>query len=184
LRRNPIDVRRVTYTVPSRLIGRHLRIRLYDDRLCCYLGAILVATLSRIYPQGKFKRARQINYVHVIHSLVKKPQAFRYSQLRDSLLPNAMYQQIWSYVNSAMDARVACKFIVGLLYLAATEDCEMRLAEVVLEDIKHHRLFSISHYQTQFKSCNPPLPQVEVTQHTLENYNLFMMSHQEVSHVA
>ena len=40
-----IDVRRVTYTVPSRLEGENLRVHLYHDRLVCYLGAITVITL-------------------------------------------------------------------------------------------------------------------------------------------
>ena len=31
-------LRRVFYTVPSRLIGHRLRVRLYDDRLDCFLG--------------------------------------------------------------------------------------------------------------------------------------------------
>ena len=29
---------RVFYTAPSRLIGHRLRVRLYDDRLECFLG--------------------------------------------------------------------------------------------------------------------------------------------------
>ena len=32
-------LRRVFYTVPSRLIGHRLRVRLYDDRLECFLGS-------------------------------------------------------------------------------------------------------------------------------------------------
>ena len=32
-------LRKVFYTVPSRLIGHRLRVRLYDDRLECFLGA-------------------------------------------------------------------------------------------------------------------------------------------------
>lgn len=40
-------LRRVFYTVPSRLIGHRLRVRLYDDRLDCFLGSSLVLTLRR-----------------------------------------------------------------------------------------------------------------------------------------
>ena len=85
-----IDVRRVTYTVPSRLQGETLHVRLYHDRLACYLGQQHVVTLNRIYPTGKTNRARQVDYRHVIHSLVKKPQAFRYSQISYDLLPNTL----------------------------------------------------------------------------------------------
>ena len=40
-------LRRIFYTVPSRLIGHRLRVRLYDDRLECLLGSTLVLTLRR-----------------------------------------------------------------------------------------------------------------------------------------
>jgi hypothetical protein len=32
-------LRRVFYSVPSRLIGHRLNVRLYDDRLECFLGS-------------------------------------------------------------------------------------------------------------------------------------------------
>jgi hypothetical protein len=37
----------VFYSVPSRLIGHRLRVRLYDDRLECFLGATPLITLRR-----------------------------------------------------------------------------------------------------------------------------------------
>ena len=40
-------LRHVFYTVPSRLIGHRLRVRLYDDRLVCFLGGTLVLILRR-----------------------------------------------------------------------------------------------------------------------------------------
>jgi hypothetical protein len=40
-------LRHVFYTVPSRLTGHRLRVRLYDDRLECFLGGTLVLTLPR-----------------------------------------------------------------------------------------------------------------------------------------
>lgn len=179
-----IDVRRVTYTVPSRLIGMHLRVRLYDDKLCCYFGATPVVTLNRIYSQAKTKRRRQIDYRHIIDSLVKKPQAFRYSSLREDILPNDTYRYIWSHINKTMDAKVACRFMVGLLYLAATENCETLLADSIVDDIQQNRLLPLSSYQMRFKSNNPPLPKIEVTHHLLESYNTLLTRKQEVNHVA
>ena len=117
-----IDVRRVTYTVPSRLQGETLNVKLYDKKLECYLGSQHVMTLERVYPKDKHRRGRQVDYRHVIGSLIRKPQAFRYSRLRDDLLPTPDYKRIWQYVDSTMSAKSACKFIVGLLYLAHIED--------------------------------------------------------------
>jgi hypothetical protein len=38
-------LRKVFYTVPSRLIGRRLRVRLFDDRLDIFIGGTLLLTL-------------------------------------------------------------------------------------------------------------------------------------------
>ena len=40
-------LRRVFYTVPSRLVGHRLRVRLYDDRLVVYAGTEQLMTLPR-----------------------------------------------------------------------------------------------------------------------------------------
>ncbi len=176
-----IDVRRATYTVPSQLQHEVLRVRLYHDRLDCYLGAKQVCQLARVYSAGNMTRARQINYRHVIHSLVKKPQAFRYSQMRDDLLPTAIYRQIWNTVNNTMDAKLACKFIVGLLHLAATEDCEHALGDAVMQCIAQNQSLRLTDFQSQFKkNITPPI--VNIVQHALKSYDQLSAIHQEVAH--
>ena len=168
-----IEVRRVTYSAPSRLIGETLRIRLYHDRLSCYLGGTHVITLDRTYSQGNV-RACQIDYRHLIHSLVRKPQAFRYSRLRQDILPNDAYQEIWQYADNTLPPREACKFIVGLLYLAATEDCEQALAQAVLKAIKADKPLSLVQWQARFmtQTSRPKAPQV--VQHDLACYNALL----------
>lgn len=178
-----IDVRRVTYTVPSRLQGEVLQIRLYDDRLECYLGQQHIINLGRIYPAGRTSRARKIDYRHVIHSLIKKPQAFRYSQIRDELLPNLGYKVIWGYVDNKMNPREACKFMVGLLHLAATEDCELVLAQTVLEMIDHEEALSLTKLQAKFKHPSPLPPDIKIDQHLLRHYNQLIPQYLEVAYV-
>lgn len=97
-----IEVRRVIYTVPSRLQGEVLNVRIYDDRLVCYLGIYHVIMVPRLHLSKTTKRGRQVDYRHVIHSLAKNPQAFRYSQLRDDLLPDSNYHAIWQTVDGTM----------------------------------------------------------------------------------
>lgn len=179
-----IDVRKVTYTVPSRLQGETLNIRLYDDRLLCYLGRQQIITLSRTYPIGKNNRAKQVDYRHVIHSLVKKPQAFRYSQIRDELLPSSAYHLIWQHVDHAMQPREACKFIVGLLYLSATENCESTLAHAVLKDIDVGKPLSLIRLQARFKTHTEiKTPNIKIEQHLLANYNALIPVLRGVCHV-
>jgi hypothetical protein len=55
-------LRRVFYTIPSRLIGHRLRIRLYDDRLECFLGGTLVQTLRRGRSIDGSRRGHVVDY--------------------------------------------------------------------------------------------------------------------------
>lgn len=174
-----INVRRVTYTVPSRLQGEALNVRLHDKELVCYLGSKHVITLARVYLKGKQTRQRQVDYRHVIGSLVKKPQAFRYSRLRDDLLPTPEYQLIWKYVDENMSAKAACKFIVGLLYLAHCENCESTLAQTVLSLIEKNATLSLSSLQMKFKVPLIKPPNIEVTQHDLSDYNTLINQHEQ-----
>ena len=167
-----IEVRRVIYTVPSRLQGEVLNVRIYDDRLVCYLGSHYVETLPRLHLSNTRKRGRQVDYRHVIHSLVKKPQAFRYSQLREELLPDANYRFIWQSIDKTMAPQEACKLIVNLLYLAATYHCEKALGERVVTAIKEGQTLSLAQFQKQF--CKKPEHtevEVEIIHTPLEKYN-------------
>jgi hypothetical protein len=67
-------LRRVFYTVPSRLIGFRMRVRIYDDRLECSVGQSLALTLCRGRP-AKGRHDHVVDYRHVIHSLRRKPMA-------------------------------------------------------------------------------------------------------------
>jgi hypothetical protein len=68
-------LRKVFYTVPSRLIGYRLNLRIYDDRLDCFVGQSLVLTLPRGRPPSDGRRNQVVDYRHIIHSLRCKPMA-------------------------------------------------------------------------------------------------------------
>lgn len=178
-----IQVRTSLYTVPSRLVGSNLQVNLYHDRLCCYLGGTLVAKLHRVYGQGKKRRASNIDYRHVIDSLAKKPMAFFSSQIRDQLLPNAQYRQIWKTISSLLPARDASRLMVGLLHLAATDNCETALGEQVAEILLAGTIPSLTELK-QFWGITSikKYPVVDVAQHTLESYNQLIPTAWEVCH--
>ena len=77
-------LRRVFYTVPSRLIGHRLRVRIYDDRLECFLGCTSVLTLPRGRPpEARARHGHVVDYRHVIHTLKSKPMALLNLVYRD-----------------------------------------------------------------------------------------------------
>src|SRR5699024_7924094 len=94
-RSSTIEIRRIVYTVPSRLVGSRVTVRLFDAKLEIWCGSVCTLTLERVFSADGRKRARAVDYRHVIEALVKKPRAFRYSQIRDELLPNPDYAMIW-----------------------------------------------------------------------------------------
>lgn len=166
-----ILVRRITYSVPSRLIGHTLQVRLYDQRVVCYLGSAEVLNTARVYPTKKNGGGKSINYRHLIESLVKKPQAFRGSVLRDDLLPNADYRTIWDHVDATMDAKVACRFMVGLLQIAAKKGCEHALAKYVLGCIEQERTLRLIDLQDRFAPPDQEVPSLTIDQHALPSYD-------------
>lgn len=173
------DLKRVTYTVPSRFIGQRLYVQLFDERLVLFHGHEQVLALARVYaPTGK--RARQVNYRHVIASLARKPQAFRFSQLRDDLLPSPDYTRIWKHVDAALEPHKACRYIVRLLQLAAVEDVEQALGRYVLSGIDSGELPSNHQCAKHFGAHSTVVPLVHAQQHALADYDQLIP--QAVSH--
>ena len=78
-------LRKVFYSVPSRLIGHHLRVHLFQDRLQVFLGASALLTLPRGKPPADGRRGHVVNYHHLIHSLRRKPMALRHLVYREQL---------------------------------------------------------------------------------------------------
>lgn len=170
-----ISVQKVMYTVPSRLIGHQLKIHIYDSHLACYLGADHVLNLAkvRVDKNKKWQRSRCINYRHLVNALIKKPGAFRGSILRDDILPNETYKNIWNLINQHCKQKHANKLMVGILKLAADYDCELALGEFVLSALSKGQIPSLSLLQIRFQSCSnkPLLPSIGVTQHSLQTYD-------------
>ena len=172
-RTSTITLKRVVYTVPSRLVGSRLRVHLFDDHLDLYLSDVMTLSLNRVYAnQGA--RARSVNYQHVIGSLVKKPRAFRHSQWRDELLPSEDYRCIWRYVDNELSADKACLYIVRLLNLAKKSEREGALGRFVLEGIEQGRLPSLFDCEDRFMPLTPTFPNVIIEQHALNYYQALL----------
>jgi len=167
-----IRVNSVLYTVPSRLIGESLRVHIYDNRLDIYIGSTYTETLQRMFSRSDGRRVRQVNYHHVIASLERKPQAFRYSQLRDDLLPTPTYKAIWKWVDQEQESRKACKTMVGILALAHKGDCEERLGKFLQKLLETSKpVPSLYTLQQRFAPGYSAIPAVDVEQHPTAGYD-------------
>ncbi|ESY43065.1 hypothetical protein X744_32275 [Mesorhizobium sp. LNJC372A00] len=105
-------LRKVFYTVPSRLIGHRLRVRLFDDRLEVLIGGTHLMTLPRGRGHVDGRHDQVVNYRHVIHSLRKKPMALRGLVYRDKLFPRLEYRRAFNVLTEKMPDKQACKIAV------------------------------------------------------------------------
>lgn len=168
-----INIKRVTYTVPSRLIGSALLVHIYDDRLALFCGHELTLTLSRVYAQGS-ARARCVNYRHVIHSLAKKPNAFRNSLLRDDLIPVGDFSLLWQQLTQGGLSDDDCRYMVDLLALADNYDCEHALGRYALTALEDGKAVSIKQCRDLFGPDKIEMPLLISQQHSLNSYNCLM----------
>jgi transposase InsO family protein len=173
-RSSTLEVKRVIYTVPSRLIGETVRVHIYHDRLVFFIGQTLTMTLPRVYPKAGQLRARCIDYRHLIHSLSAKPQAFRFLQFRDELLPTETYRQLWQYAEQQLESRDACKWMVGVLRIAMDYDCEERLGDELLAIASNQQaLPTLKALQARYLKAKP-VPAIPARQQDLMSYDLLL----------
>jgi hypothetical protein len=167
-----VEVRCVLYTVPSRLIGRQLELRLYHDRILGYLGNHQVVELPRMRVIDPDKRrGRCINYRHVIEGLRRKPRAFIYCTWQQDLLPTAQFRERWADLKAQFDLDAAAVLMVEALYIAATQDKEEGVADYLERELKAQTL-TLKHLRQQFKhDCPDGIPQLSIEQHALSSYD-------------
>ena len=153
---------RVFYTAPSRLIGHRLRVRLYDDRLECFLGSTVMMTVRRGEPVSHSKGGHVVDYRHVIHALRKKPMALLNLVYRDQLFPRPAYRHAFEALLAAVGDRRACKITVELLALAHDRACEAELAEALAADVDAGRLPDLAFLRAYFGPDQTSVPLIDV----------------------
>lgn len=170
-RGSTLEIKRIIYSVPSRLIGENVRVHVYHDRLAFFIGQTLTDTLPRIYLKAGQERGRCIDYRHVIHGLSAKPQAFRFLQFRDELLPTETYRRLWQSCDQQFESRDACKWIVGVLRIAMDHDCEERLGNELAALVDQHQpLPNLKALQDRYLG-KQPAPTIPARQQDLASYD-------------
>jgi len=125
-----IQVLRNTYSVPARLIGTTVLVRIRAEVLEVYRGTAHLLTMPRLLGHGQHR----IDYRHVIWSLVRKPGAFAQYRYRDDLYPSLAFRRAYDAL-CASRPHGADRDYVRLLHLAAsTSEAEVTVALELLLD--------------------------------------------------
>ena len=121
------------YSVPSRLIGTTILVRIRSEYLEGYVGTTRVFEIPRLVG----KHQHRIDYHHVIHALVRKPGAFAAYRYRDELFPTTTFRQAYDRLVSGAGARANREYVRILHLAATTSEVEVETAlQIVLEEHK------------------------------------------------
>lgn len=159
------------YSVASRLIGQRLKVRVYDDRVEAYLGTTCVYAGARVRPKPGEKRARAIDYRHILPALKRKPGALVRWRFRDALFPRSEYTTTWERLLERLPENRAARIMVGLLELAASHGCEVALAQRLTEIAARDELPDIEQLRNEFAPRSAALPAVTVVLPSLAAYD-------------
>lgn len=175
--RSTIHVKYNVYSVPSRLIGEMVRVRIYDERVEVYYAGKHEMTVERLLGRG----GHRINYRHVIWSLVRKPGAFRLFKYREDLFPSLTFRRAYDALCKKLgDRRGSLEYLRTLHLAASTTESEVEAAlELVLEE---GTLFGMEQVKALVDSsgCLEP-PHIVPPSVDLSFYDSLLHSPQEVA---
>jgi hypothetical protein len=118
------------YSVPSRLIGTTLLIRVHSETLEVYRATAHLLTMPRLLGRGQHR----IDYRHVIWSLVRKPGAFAHYRYRDDLFPSLVFRRAYDALNTQTAERADRHYVRLLHRAASTSESEDETAIALLLD--------------------------------------------------
>jgi hypothetical protein len=148
-----------------------MNVRLYDDRLECFLGATPLMTLrrGRAHPSGK--HGHVVDYRHVIHALRRKPMALLNLVYREQLFPRRAYRRAFEALMAGDSEKRACRVMVGLLALAHDRACEAELATAIEITLDAGRLPDLDVLARRFMPDPAAIPNITVELAPLHLYD-------------
>ena len=104
------------YSVPSRLIGEKVEVRLYVEHVEVWYAQ----QEAERFPRLRGRKKRRINYRHIIDWLLRKPGAFENYVYREELFPTSRFRMAYDALRESQPQR-GHKEYLGILYLAARQ---------------------------------------------------------------
>ena len=159
------------YTLPSRLIGHRVQVRVTANYLEVRYRGELVARPERV----RGGALDGIDYRHLAHSLVRKPGAFRRYVYREALFPTLTFRRAYDVLAERSEKWADLEY-VRILYLAATTmECEVEaVLSALLEtgEVPEHDAV-----KARVAPSSPlPVPEVHVDTPELSAYDALLES--------
>lgn len=165
------------YSVPSGLQGKIVSVRLYEWQIEVWYANQCVESFPRVTGTSR----HQINYRHVIDSLLRKPGGFRDYRYREDLFPRPIFRHAWEVLNTRLGPAQADRAYLRLLKLAA-DHFESEVATLLEQLLATSAPWDDRSVAARLPRAHPPLPALLPVSVDLRDYDQLL--DREVSDVA
>jgi hypothetical protein len=164
-----IHFSRRTYSVPSRLMGCVVEVRLHPDIVEVFYRKKLAVSMPRL----RGDKSHRIDYRHVIWSLVKKPGAFARYRYREELFPSLTFRRAYDALVDARGERADIEY-VRILHLAAST-FESRVEAALETLLNQHRRFDYADVKAIAAPEQPTVPDVRIPRPDPAAYDVLLL---------
>jgi len=165
-----LRVANAVYSVPSRLMGERVEVRLYAEHLEVWYAQREITRLPRLSGKGQ----AHIDYRHVIHALVRKPGAFAGYRYREALYPTSRFRMAYDSLLETQPSRADKEYLLILEWAATTNEAAVDAALAQL--LQAGEAVSFAQVQARVKTATalPALPAAGVEAVALTAYDALL----------
>jgi hypothetical protein len=164
-----VRVRNRTYSVPSRLIGHEVEIRVHPNTIeVRYRGNVV-----EVFPRLRGDRNHRIDYRHVIASLVRKPGAFANYRFREELYPTLTFRRAYDALVASHADRADVEY-VRILHLAA-KTMETDVETALIRLLEARARFDFAAVEALVKPRESEVPTIDIPTPDLTGYDALIV---------
>ena len=125
-----IRIKHCAYSVPSRLMGEWVRVRVFEDKLEVVYADKVQLACERL----RGRNLHRIDYRHMIWSMVRKPGAFARYVYREEMFPSVGFRRAYDQIQARSAGIAGDVEYLRILHLAAsTMEADVAAALALLE---------------------------------------------------
>ena len=166
-----IHADRNAYSVPSRLIGEKVEVRLYMEHVEVWYAQKEVER----FPRLRGRKKHRINYRHIIDWLVRKPGAFENYRYRDDLFPSSVFRITYDLLKASVPQRASREYL-KILHVAAQES-ESRVEASLRRRIASDEPLRAKSVADELAATSqlPPVTEIEIPAVDLMGYDALLV---------
>ena len=164
-----IRILRNTYSVPSRLKGERVLVRISERTLEILYGGRRQLVIERLVGEN----GARIDYRHVIEWLVRKPWAFARYRHRASMFPTEVFRRAYDALTESLEERPADLDYLRVLHLAA-RTMQYQVEEVLVHLLAQGQLPRYETVRVKLPTPEPEIPALAPLVVDLQGYDALL----------